>query len=194
MQPDLTHLSGEEPKASHPRIIDYATNGMRDDFMDIYLGAKCEFCISTCAGWDAIPIIFRRPIVFVNLVTLAQLVIFRIPYYFIPKRLYSEPNDRELTLREVFSSGASSYGYSQDYINNEITLINNTSEEIRDIVVEVEERLRGAWHTSDDDDLQRKFWNIVPTSMNNDDGNPFYGQIRGKIGSLYLRNNPEYLR
>ena len=41
-----------------PRIIDYATNGMRIDFMDAYLGAKCEFCISTGCGFDAIPYVF----------------------------------------------------------------------------------------------------------------------------------------
>ncbi len=27
--------------SAHPKVIDYATNGMRSDFMDIYLGAKC---------------------------------------------------------------------------------------------------------------------------------------------------------
>jgi len=29
--------------SAHPKVIDYATNGMRSDFMDIYLGAKCFF-------------------------------------------------------------------------------------------------------------------------------------------------------
>jgi hypothetical protein len=49
------------------KIIDYATNGMRTDFMDIYLGAKCYFCISSSLGWDAIPEVFNRPIVYTNI-------------------------------------------------------------------------------------------------------------------------------
>jgi putative glycosyltransferase (TIGR04372 family) len=51
-----------------PKFIDYATNGMRTDFMDIYLGVKCKFCITNGTGFDALPIIFRRPIVKVNAV------------------------------------------------------------------------------------------------------------------------------
>jgi len=41
-------------KSTHPKVIDYATNGMRSDFMDIYLGAKCTFCISNGTGFDAL--------------------------------------------------------------------------------------------------------------------------------------------
>jgi putative glycosyltransferase (TIGR04372 family) len=29
------------------KIIDYATTGIRNEFLDIYLSAYCEFCIST---------------------------------------------------------------------------------------------------------------------------------------------------
>lgn len=53
-------------KVDNPKIIDYATNGMRSDFMDIYLAAKCLFCISTGLGFDAVPTVFRRPVVYVN--------------------------------------------------------------------------------------------------------------------------------
>ena len=54
----------------HPNIIDYAFNGMRSDFMDIYLGAKCTFCVTVGTGFDSIPFIFRRPIVDTNFVPL----------------------------------------------------------------------------------------------------------------------------
>src|SRR3989344_2450693 len=48
----------------HPMVIDYATNGARSEFMDVYLGAKCAFCISNSTGYDAVPTAFRRPVVF----------------------------------------------------------------------------------------------------------------------------------
>ena len=63
--------------SAHPKVIDYATNGMRSDFMDIYLGAKCHFAISTGSGWDSIPEIQRRPVVFVNYVPVGYLSTFR---------------------------------------------------------------------------------------------------------------------
>ena len=49
-------------KSSNPKVIDYAS-GMRSDFMDIYLGAKCTFCVTTLSGFDGIPRIFRKPAV-----------------------------------------------------------------------------------------------------------------------------------
>ena len=59
----------EKPLISnHPRVIDYATNGMRTEFLDIFLGAHCTFCVSTGSGWDCVPQIFRRPSLYVNLV------------------------------------------------------------------------------------------------------------------------------
>ena len=48
--------------SNNPMIVDYATNGMRTDFLDIYLGLKASFVISTASGWDTVPAIFRRPI------------------------------------------------------------------------------------------------------------------------------------
>ena len=52
-------------KSSNPKIIDYANSKMRSDFMDIYLGAKCSFCISTDTGIDQIPRIFLKPIAYI---------------------------------------------------------------------------------------------------------------------------------
>ena len=52
-------------KSSNPKVIDYANSKIRSEFMDIYLGAKCSFGITTGTGFDEIPRIFRKPIVWV---------------------------------------------------------------------------------------------------------------------------------
>lgn len=59
--------------AKHPRIHDFATNGMYSDFMGVYLGAYCAFCVSTSCGWDAIPQAFRRPMCYTNFAPLEYL-------------------------------------------------------------------------------------------------------------------------
>ena len=64
-------------RSHHHMVIDYATNGMRSDFMDIYLGAKCSFCVSCGTGFDAIPQIFRRPVAFVNHVPIGYLMTYQ---------------------------------------------------------------------------------------------------------------------
>jgi hypothetical protein len=61
-------LVKEPLPVADPRIIDYATNGRRSDFMDVYLSARAAFFISTGTGLDAIAMVFRRPYLFVNCV------------------------------------------------------------------------------------------------------------------------------
>ena len=48
-------------KSSNPKIIDYANSKIRNDFLDIYLGAKCSLCISTSMGFDQVLTSLRFP-------------------------------------------------------------------------------------------------------------------------------------
>lgn len=179
----------------HPRIIDYAANGMRSDFMDIYLGAKCEFCIAGVAGFDAVPFIFRRPIAWMNMVPFGWLATSRAQFMCITKHHYSIRENRDLTFREIFTRGAGFYMRTSDYESEGIRLIENTPEEIRDVVAEMVERLNGTWQPQEDDEaLQRMFWDIFPTDSKPADGKPSHGEIRSHYGAAFLRNNRDWLQ
>ena len=52
----------EKLKSNNKKIIDYANSNLRSEFMDIFLGAKCNFCISTGHGFDMLPYVFNKPI------------------------------------------------------------------------------------------------------------------------------------
>ena len=183
----------EAMKTAHPRVIDYATNGMRSDFMDIYLGAKCEFCISVGVGFDAVPQIFRRPIVYVNMVPLGLLATFSRQFIGITKHHYLKAEDRYLHLSEIFNYGV---GYTPPgYESKGIELIENTPEEIRDVVLEMAERLNGTWQPqADDETLQRRFWKIFPTDAMAGNGRPLHDEIRSRFGAHFLRNNRAWLK
>ncbi len=56
----------EKIAAANPRIIDYAGSGRRTDFLDVYLGAKCDFFICSETGISIVPEMFRRPAVYTN--------------------------------------------------------------------------------------------------------------------------------
>lgn len=186
----------EPIKSSHTRVIDYATNGMRSDFADIYLGAKCEFCITVSTGFDAGPIIFRRPLVYVNMVPLGYLRISMTKLIGITKHHFSVQNCRNLTLREIFSHGVGFDLETSDYESKGIRLIENTPEEIRDVVVEMAERLNGTWQSSPDDDaLQRRFWEIYPVHAKDPlrNSSPLHGRIHARFGAQFLRDNGEFL-
>ena len=171
----------ETIKSSHPRIIDYAANGMRSDFMDIYIAAKCDFCISGGSGFTAMPLIFRRPIVYVNVAPFGYLCTFSAKFIGIAKHHFAVQKNRELALREIFTHGVGFCSLTSDYESKGVQLIENTPEEIRDLVVEMVERLKGAWQVREEDEmLQSRFWEIFPK-------NKLHGEIRSRIGAMFLR-------
>jgi len=149
--------------SDHPMVIDYATNSMRSDFMDIYLGANCTFCISCGTGFDAIPILFRRPVAFVNHVPIWILITCQKNTLAITKHYVSTIDGRELSLREILMIGVGLSMRTSDYDSKDIRLIENTPEEIGDLVIEMDERLNGTWQSHEDDQsLQQKFWELYP--------------------------------
>ncbi|MDC3200287.1 TIGR04372 family glycosyltransferase [Porticoccaceae bacterium] len=185
----------ESINSRHHMVIDYATNGMRTDFMDIYLGAKCAFCISCGMGFDAIPLIFRRPIAYVNLVPPGYFFTFRNSSIGIFKHHFSIKYGRNLSLREVFSKGVGFCMRASEYEEKDIIPLGNTSEEIRNVVVEMDERLNGAWQSHADDELlQKKFWEIFPKdALESINKKPLHGVIKSRFGASFLRDNPSWL-
>ena len=185
----------EAMKTAHPRIIDYATNGTRSGFMDIYLGAKCTFAISTGFGLDAIPEMFRRPIVYVNVVPLGNTNTFRKEIILLTKHHISKQKGRKLTLVEIFNHGVGFCLATSGYESKDVELRENTPEEIRDVVIEMVERLNGTWQPHQDDEaLQRRFWEIFPVDGVGANGRPLHGEIRGRFGASFLRNNRDWLK
>lgn len=180
-------------KIDHPQVIDYAWKGLRSEFMDIYLGAKCDFCVSTGSGWDAIPYIFRRPIVYTNFVPFCYAFTFEKNSIFISKRIRDFKKNRDLSFKEIFDRKIGFLERSSDYTDRGVSLIENTPEEILGVVVEMVERLNDTWkETEEDRDLQKNFWEIFPTKALSRWGT-LHGKIYSKLGANYLRAHKELL-
>jgi putative glycosyltransferase (TIGR04372 family) len=182
--------------STHPKVIDYATNGMRSDFMDIYLAEKCFFVISTGSGWDSVPSVQRRPIVFVNHLPVGYLYTFTKLKISIVKHYFSLDENRELSLSEIFARGVGFCLETSDYETKGVELIENTPEEIRDVAIEMAERLNGTWQAHPEDKaLQQRFWEIFTIdALNAYNGKPLHGKIHASFGAAFLRNNPEWLK
>jgi len=177
----------EAMKIDHPMIIDYAHNGMHSDFMDIYLGAKCAFCISTTIGFDAVPSIFRRPMVFVDCSPLELIRTSSPDYISTVKKYWLRDEERFMGFREIIESGASSFWVSSEYEAMGIDLVESTPEEIAAVVLEMEERLKGSWKSNKEDErLHCQFWDLFPKSE-------LHGEIRSRIGIDFLHRNKKWL-
>jgi putative glycosyltransferase (TIGR04372 family) len=177
----------EELRLSNPCIIDYPNNGHRSDFMDIYLGAKCTFFITSGTGIDAIPEIFRRPLVVVNYVPLEFVRSWNASHITIFKKHWLRTEHRFMTFREILESGAGRFLLSEQYEQCGIELIENTPEEITALAIEMDERLKGKWQTTEEDEiLQQRFWALYKPSE-------LHGKIVSRIGAEFLRQNSALL-
>ena len=180
----------------HPMIIDYATNGMRNDFMDIYLGAKCTFCISNGTGFDAIPRNFRKPILFIDHLPLIAIDTYNENFLVTTKNHWLRKENRFMTFQEIFRF--STHGGNDPFAIHEILdvdLIESTPEEIKAAVIEMEERLSGKWQTSEEDEaLQDRFWELWPTD-NFKYSVALYSnlKIRSRMGTDFLRGSKNLL-
>ena len=177
----------EAMAVEHPMIIDYAAKELRSDFMDIYLGAKCTFCISNSTGFDAVPYIFRRPILYVDIAPLGPMRTDNEKFISIPKKYWLRKEERFMTFREIFSSGAGYFTVTSNFDDMGIELVESTPEEIEDVVHEMVERLEGSWKTMEEDEkLQRRFWELFPE-------NERHGKILSRMGTDFLRRHKDWL-
>ena len=177
-----------------PGVFDYASNGMRTDFLDIFLSANCEIFISTVLGIDSIPEIFRVPRVLTNYIPIANFGKYGPQDLIIPKQYWIENESRFMSFSEIVASkdAVGSCTSSYEYQRAGLKLIENTPQEITLATQEVLTRKNGTWQTTDEAVmLQQKFWAL-------------YGQLSPSgikslvnghkpiIGTEFLRENPHW--
>ena len=162
--------------------------------MDIYLGSNCTFCISTHSGFDGIPFVFQRPIAYI-LVPLANLITHNENNLMITKHHIHKKNKKELTISEIFSSNVAYTTDTKKFELNDVKLEENSPEEIKDLAIEMDERLNGNWNeTKEDLLLQKKFWSIFEDKIKTLNLiKPLHGKIKGRFGSKFLRDNQNWI-
>ena len=175
---------------NNKKVIDYANTEIRSDFMDVYLGAKCQFCISTGCGFDSIPYIFRKPIAYIQQV-LGHMHTERKQDLLLLQPHFNKKNNQKLNMNQIFLSNLVVAENSDDFEKENIFLGENTPQEIKDFVIEMEERSRSVWKESEEDILlQIKFWNLFQKILEKVDITKFDKiEKRNKIFVINLMRN-----
>lgn len=142
----------------HQRVIDYAFHPGRSDFLDVWLFAHCDLCISTGTGPDMISDVYRRPILFLNYLVLKYLFSWSDAMH-LPKNLYWSDSGAPLTLREHLKHD---YLYTHQYREAGIEYAELNPEQILAAVMERWQRIRGLWvDTPQDIARNNLFWEIM---------------------------------
>ena len=174
-------------KSANPKIIDYANSEIRSDFMDVYLGANCSFCISTACGFDAIPHLFRKPIATIT-VPMGTFWTTNQNFLLLTKHHINKIKKKELSISEIFSSKAALTFYDEEFKDINVELQENTPEEIRDLAIEMDERINKNWkETNEDILLQKNFKSIYEKNIK--DSKWSLGKVRANFSAKYLRDN-----
>ena len=180
-------IVGDLMNTNNPEIIDYAHKGYRTELLDIYLSANCYFIITCSSGLDAVTGVFKRPGVLVNFVHLEYINSWQSNHITIFKRYWLKKENRFMSIQEILETGAGRFLRSEQYEDMGIELIDNTPEEIMDVVDEMDKRLKGIWQTNEtDEELQSCFWSFFKSS-------DLHGVIRSRVGTKFLRQNRELL-
>jgi len=181
-------LVKEKIESDNPNIIDYSIIG-RSDQLDIFLPSICDLFIGTTAGIMAIPKLFRKPVVYTNIIPLGvlNLLVCADNSVFIPKKLWLSKENRFMTFPEIINEGKRWLYETEEYERLGIQVIDNTPDEILNVTKEMELRISGDWHpTNEDIELQKAFQSLLePSDLAQD--------IVTTIGSDFLRNNQNLL-
>jgi putative glycosyltransferase (TIGR04372 family) len=184
----------QEPLVSkHPRVIDYAANGMRTEFLDIFLGAHCTFCVSTGTGWDSVPTIFRRPIMFVNHLPIFGSSAITLPLTLYPKLLVDQRTLTAQSLTELIQRDLSTPHNSAAYADAGVEIRDLSSEELVEAVTEMAQRVEGTFvETPEQKEMQAKLKHILSTHPKLQP-TPNYYPIRAEFASCFLSRYPNFL-
>ena len=182
-------------------IIDYANSDIRNEFMDIFLGANCSFFLSTGYGVDMIPYIFNRPMGVMS-VPIGDLRLHSKRFIFTTKKHFSKIKNKNLSISEIFELKLAYAFNSKLFKEKKVELIDYTEEEVKNFALEAYEKFEKIKHLSNEElTLQDKFKKIFSKNLNIADYKkqvikPYYklqGEIVSDFSSSFLKKNKDWV-
>ena len=154
----------EEKMCNLSGIIDYA-NKFYDEELDFSVPANCKFMIGCASGLSVITPFWGRPLLTTNALCLCcgYEWLPKTKYdLHIPKKYYSRRKGRLLNLHEVIAVSNRCLTYTENYLKEDIVLIDNTEDEILHAVMEINAKIDGTWEVSEaEKKCNDKYWLIM---------------------------------
>jgi putative glycosyltransferase (TIGR04372 family) len=149
--------------------------------LDIFFAATCRFFVGAPSGLVHIPMIFRIPCVYVNLVRLEFMHFCDPRDITIFKRFRRVADGRYLSVEEVIRSGLGRRPIEDVARDASLEVVDNTAEDILEAVLEMHDRLNGRFREKPQDAaLQRHFRSLIPLGQYNT-------ELNSLVGATFLR-------
>lgn len=173
---------------SDNKIIDYATNGMRTDFLDLFLSSECLFWISTGSGIDQMSKLFRKPHLNVNQVPVGHTATYQKKSLIIFKHFFDKKTNNKLNIDMLSQKDLCFSTTAEEFENKNVIIKENNLEELEVATEEMLFRINNdfwdMWNETKD--KQKNFWNKFPYKKE------FHGTIVANIGKQFLIDNENF--
>ena len=169
-------------------FLDYANSEFRSDLLDIYILSKTFLHIGTQGGFNVAPNIFRKHYIQTNVFLNIGAEYGNENYMFIPKKIYQKNKDKLIGINDLkkFFRHNERYSLLSSSNHKNFEIIDNTEQEILELVDEKLKKLFGNWKESEESLIMQKKFQEKNLSFFEDI------KIRGKIGQNFLEKN-QYL-
>ena len=174
---------------SNPKVIDYANSNLRSDFLDIYLGANCEFYLGSGSGFSSVPYIFRKPLarIVFPLVQATKPDVSQVECatgkknetlfcdfglssrngLTLTKHYFLKEKKKKLTLNEIFLRNLATNTKDNYYLENGIVVKDPSPDEIKEMALEMVDLIENKYVRSQSDDiLEEKAQRIFDQNIN----------------------------
>jgi len=179
--PTMTRLTRMEA------VIDYCHSDVRSDWMDVFLCASCVFFLGSSSGLSSLSNIFGVPVASANAAPFSMVLHFRPGDIALPKLYWSEMSHRFITFEEVLGSPAGDFRHTDLFRQAGVSLIENSPEDVRDLALEMLDRIEGRVVYSEEDEvLQERFVSLMKP------GHYTYGSA-ARIGRDFLQKYRELM-
>ena len=176
------------------KIIDYANSQFRSDFMDIYLGAKCKFILTTQTGYDAIPYVFRKPAAAIS-IPIGLIRSFKYDNLSITKHHFNKRTNKYLSMREIFDYNLGFSHRADEFKKKNIKIIENSNTEVNDLVIDMLNELEKPRDKQFKLTVKQKECNkILDYNIKKYKKEHLNGKLLGSYTSSFLINNPYFLK
>ena len=163
-----------------------AIHPSRSDWMDVFLCSEAKFFVGNTLGLYLLATAFGTPCALANVIPSSHFMLAPTDISIL-KLIWSDRLNRYLTFPEIFSRPIANYRFAKLFTENGLRVDENTEEELRELVMEMFDRVEGSYHeTAEERALQKQFFSLL---------RPWhYGHgAAGRIGAGFLKRHRDLL-
>ncbi|MFZ9868053.1 MAG: TIGR04372 family glycosyltransferase, partial [Ilumatobacteraceae bacterium] len=134
----VVRLGGPSPQRfpALPGFFDYANSRCRTPRLDVTLPSHCAFAIATQTGPDAVALLARRPVLYIDVIRFSQFFFGTSLATWVPVKFVVDNREQPLSARALCQTPWLSAKDPGEFVDPRLSLVRSTSEEVERCVVD----------------------------------------------------------